>query len=182
MSRGSKDSWRVFRIAVVLLLLTILYILLNMKMGADEKFFIPEITSPVLKAQSNPDDVGLNDNNTVTQDEPNTTEDPNSPAIDNTPDPTPTPALSTSDFRHTTSNTPANFVAAAQDNNPQNEVGGVNEVNELFKGENIGGLPKPDEGSKTNWFLALGLGSLILMCLFLGLIVFKKKKDEEAES
>jgi hypothetical protein len=124
-------------------------------------------------------EVGQNQDKNVTQDEPNSTEDPNSPAIDTTPDPSPDPAPNTSDFRPTTSDDTATFVAAAQDTNPQSEVGGIDEVNELFKDENIGAQSESEQGSETNWLMVLVLGLLTVICLLLAWVVFKKKKKDE---
>lgn len=71
-------------------------------------------------------------------------------------------------------------VAGEQDvkTNPQGEVGGVNEVNQLLKGENVGKQPKAEQGSGISWLLIIGISIGVLVFILLGVFVLKRSDDE----
>jgi len=132
-------------------------------------------------------DVGQDQNKNVTQDEPNTTEDPNSPAIDTTPEPEPASAtVAPTVVRAVAQSQPTvTEVAGEQDvkTNPQSDVGGIDAVNSLFDGEDIG-KQEPEEVVKdrSNLFLVICLGGVILLSLLLTIILLKRSKDDDKKS
>lgn len=63
--------------------------------------------------------------------------------------------------------------------NPQSEVGGIDAVNELFKGDGVGQSPVPEPEKSTNWPLIIGLGAIPLICLLLAIIILKKKGSDD---
>jgi hypothetical protein len=144
----------------------------------------PEGAVEVVDEQS---DVGQDQDKNVTQDEPNSTEDPNSPAIDTTPEPDSTPVtLAPTVVRAVAQSQPAiTEVAGEQDvkTNPQGKVGGIDEVNSLFSGEDIG-RQEPEEAGEDSGklLLMIGLGSAIFLPLLLLLFLLKRRKDEDEES
>jgi len=139
----------------------------------------------VLPPIDNQSDVGQDQDKTVTQDEPNTTEDPNSPAFDTTPEPVPVTVQPTV-LRAVSQTLPViTKVAGEQDvkTDPQSEVGGIDEVNSLFGGEDIGKQTIDESGDQNtiNWLLVMALGALPVVCLALLLLLLKKRKSEEDE-
>jgi len=143
-----------------------------------------EVLEELVPPTDTQSDVGQDQNKNVTQDEPNTTEDPNSPAIDTTPEPEPAPAtVAPTVVRAVAQSQPTvTEVAGEQDvkTNPQSEVGGIEDVNKLFDGEDIG-MQDPEEVVKerSNLILMISLGGAILLSLLFLLILLKRRKDDE---
>jgi hypothetical protein len=75
-------------------------------------------------------------------------------------------------------------VAGAQDvkTNPQSGVGGVAEVNQLFKGEEIGKQPEAEPSKQANWLLILGIATGILLLVIIGLYLLNSKENDNDES
>lgn len=146
---------------------------------SDPQVVLAKSPNPV----ENSNNVGQTNDKIVTQDEPNSTQDPNSPALKkDVPSATPTP-----DQPAPTSNPTSYYppevtqVAGAQDvkTNPQSEVGGIEEANQLFKGEDIGKQSEPIEKKQINWMIILAIGAGVIVCAVLGYLVIKNKPSSD---
>jgi hypothetical protein len=137
MTGGEK---RLFKVVGTVLLLLILGWLIDLKLGFAHAPFVHEIITVDAQSddqqknvQDNTGDVGQNEGKIVTQDEPNSTQDPNSPALKKD-----IPVATPAQAQPTTTSSPEIYyppevteVAGAQDvkTNPQSEVGGIEEAN-----------------------------------------------------
>lgn len=126
--------------------------------------------------------VGQNNDKQTTQDEPNSTEDPNSPAFKDEE-----PAQNTSATPATPATTPrasststTTVVAGDQDmveTNPQNQVGGIEEVNQLFKEDSLGSQPVEVVQTDRN-YLPYILMALVILALIPAVLLVKKTTDQ----
>lgn len=135
-----------------------------------------------LRAQSvyDEDSVGQNENKIVTQDEPNNTEtgESNKPP---TPIPSPAATNASSNTYPQQNSSSATVVAGQQDvkTNPQSEVGGIEAVNELFSGEDLGRQEDIEPKKDNKLTLTIVITGLVIGCLLAGMILLAKKSKSD---
>lgn len=187
-----RDEYKQFRVIVVTFLLMTTGLVLDIKLGFAHNPFIPltlavdaQTGDPQQDPQVDTGNVGQTDGKIVTQKEPNSTQDPNSPSFKRQTTPPPAPQTK---FVSTQSTPPTTtVVAGAQDvkTNPQGEVGGVDAVNQLFKGEDIGKQADSEPASSLRswlWLLLVLPAAFITWLLWFILRKHSKEDEQDTES
>jgi hypothetical protein len=121
------------------------------------------------------DDVGQNIDKVVTQKEQNTIQRTTTTVRD-------TPSFNGQSSPSLSGDTQATFVQGdVVETNPQDNVGGVEDVKRLFPGEDVGGTPVVEE-ELVNWrvILLVGVGVLVL-CGGAAVLIYRQNNSENNE-